>query len=187
MAVGAAAQPSLPWSPSPYERHALQLLADEAGLQLPLSHWPLPRRAVVEAIDHLPGSLPASLQAARDTVAAGLERARRGSATMTVRNTDEALAGFGEDGTPGTHATLRSPAVEGPWLAAQLGVRAGRGSAPWDNGTEWRLDGSALVAEAGGWQLQAWSRQAWWGPGWQSSLALSQNTAPMLGIGLQRA
>jgi len=184
--ASAAAQPSLPWSPTPYERHALQLLADEAGLQLPLSHWPLPRRAVVEAIDHLPGSLPAPLQAARDTVAAGLERARRGSATLTVRNTDEALAGFGEDGTPGSHATLRSPAVEGPWLAAQLGVRAGRATAPWDNGTEWRLDGSALVAEAGGWQLQAWSRQAWWGPGWQSSLVLSQNTAPMTGIGLQR-
>lgn len=184
--TGALAQPSVPWTPDAYERHALQLLVDEGGLQLPLSHWPLPRRAVLEALDRLPAALPAPLGDARSTVAAGLARAQRASASLTVRNTDEALAGFGEDGTPGSHASLRSPAVEGPWVAAQLGVRAGRPSAAWDDGTELRLDGSALVAEAAGWQLQAWARQAWWGPGWQNSLVLGQNTAPMVGVGLQR-
>ena len=39
------AEPSVPWMPGAAARHRLELLVDEAGLDLPLTHWPLPRRA----------------------------------------------------------------------------------------------------------------------------------------------
>jgi hypothetical protein len=50
-----------------------------------------------------------------------------------------------------------------------------------------RLDESAAVVEAGGVQLAAWAHRSWWGPGWQSSLILGNNSPPAYGIGLQRA
>ncbi|HEX6364230.1 MAG TPA: hypothetical protein VFZ93_14835, partial [Albitalea sp.] len=53
-AAAAAAEPSVPWTPSAAGRHALQLLADDGGLALPLSQWPLPRDAVSRALDELP-------------------------------------------------------------------------------------------------------------------------------------
>lgn len=187
VATAAHAQATLPWTPDPFERHALQRLVDEGGLSLTTSHWPLPRSAVQQALAALPAALPPGLDQARASVQAGLARATRAQASLTVRTNDEALPGFGDDGAPGSQATLRSPAYEGRHFAAQFGVRASRATAPWNNGTDLRLDHTAVVAEALGWQLQAWSRQAWWGPGWQDSLVLGHNTPPMLGVGFQRA
>src|SRR6478735_5870502 len=68
MASALRAEPSVPWTPTLAGRHAIELLADEAGLDLPLNQWPLPRAAVVHAIDALPPHLPEALEAARDRV-----------------------------------------------------------------------------------------------------------------------
>ena len=51
--------------PDAAARHRLELLVDEAGLELPLTHWPLPRRAVEDALDALPGALAPALADAR--------------------------------------------------------------------------------------------------------------------------
>lgn len=50
-----------------------------------------------------------------------------------------------------------------------------------------RLKGSAVATELFGVPLRAWSRRSWWGPGWQSSLALSDNAPALNGVGLQRS
>lgn len=50
----------------------------------------------------------------------------------------------------------------------------------------WRPDGSYVAGRFGNWQLGAGAIQRWWGPGWQSSLALSNNARPVPGIWLDR-
>jgi hypothetical protein len=61
----AHAEPSVPWTPSPAARHALELLVDDGGLALPVTQWPLPRAAVLRALDALPRELAPPLSAAR--------------------------------------------------------------------------------------------------------------------------
>ena len=81
--LGAVAQAqtvaSVPYTPSWPVRHHLQLLADHAGLALPLSHWPLPAAAVQEALAALPPRLNAEgldLEVSRQSVQRELDALR---------------------------------------------------------------------------------------------------------------
>ncbi|MDP1790117.1 MAG: capsule assembly Wzi family protein [Methylibium sp.] len=187
LAGAAHAEPSLPWTPSAQARHWLQWLVDEAGLDLTLTQWPLPRHAVRHALDRLPSDLAPALQDARRQVLDELKDAAGASMTLALRNPGERLAGFGEDATPGSAASFRSPAFEGARVVAQLGVRAERAAVGRSEAATFRLEGSAVATELFGVQLQAWSRRSWWGPGWQSSLALSDNAPALNGVGVQRS
>lgn len=185
--VAAHAEPSVPWAPSAAGRHAIELLVDDAGLDLTTTQWPLPRSAVARAIDALPSELPPALDAARARVKREL-RAEDGSlGTVTIRSRAEVLAGFGDDATPGSALALRSPTYAAPNLAMQFGARVDVRANAAASGTRLRLDDSAVATEAFGVQLQAWAHRAWWGPFWQSALALSNNAPALMGVGLQRA
>jgi hypothetical protein len=173
--------------PSEFARHRLSLLVDDAGLDLPLSHWPLPRDAVANALQKLPPDLPEPLQAARDAVEAELRQDGAGEAQVTLRTPAETLAGFGEDTTPGSSIGLRSPTYSSEWVAARAGARAERASSTQSAVANVRAEGSALATEALGVQLQAWSNKKWWGAGWESSLILGNNAPALTGLGLQRA
>lgn len=186
-AFGAAcAQPSLPWTPDAAARHDVQLLVDEAGLALPTTQWPLPHAAVARAVDALPADLPAPLDDARARLKRQLESAARPRVALRLSGTEEALAGFGDDAMPGSALSWRSPRVEAPHLALQLGLRLQADRAAADP-RPLRFSGSAIATEALGVQLQAWSRTSWWGPGWHGSLVLGNNAPALLGLGLQRA
>jgi hypothetical protein len=187
LAGAAHSEPSLPWTPSAQARHWLQWLVDEAGLDLTLTQWPLPRHAVRHALDRLPSDLAPALQDARRQVLDELKDAAGASMTLALRNPGERLAGFGEDATPGSAASFRSPDFEGARVAAQLGVRAERAAVGRSEAATLRLEGSAVATELFGVQFQAWSRRSWWGPGWQSSLALSDNAPALNGVGVQRS
>jgi membrane-associated phospholipid phosphatase len=185
--AAAQAEPSVPWTPSATGRHALEVLADEAGLDLPLTQWPLPRAAVVHALDALPATLPEGLEAARDRVRQELAAQQGSLLTVRAREHADALAGFGEDATPGSTALLRSGVLDGPWLAAQAGVRVDPMGDPARAGTTAHLDDTAVATEAFGLQLAAWAHRTWWGPGWQSALPVSNNAPALRGVSLQRA
>lgn len=49
-----------------------------------------------------------------------------------------------------------------------------------------RADGSYLAGIVGNWQLGVGAIDRWWGPGWQSSLALSNNARPVPGLWFSR-
>lgn len=183
----AHAEPSVPWTPSLQGRHAIELLVDRAGLGLTTSHWPLPHAAVRRAIEGLPADLPPALDVARDRVRRELAAAATPAATVTVRNRADALAGFGDDSTPGSSATVHGPVLSTPFIAAQAGARIeANGDADRVDG-QFRLDGSALAVEALGLQLQAWSHRGWWSPGWQTALSFGNNAPAFNAVGLQRA
>jgi hypothetical protein len=188
VATAAQADASAPWTPSPAGRHRLALLVDEARLDLPLTQWPLPRGAVVRALDGLPAALPPLLDEARSRLRHELREHRQSRLSLAVRGRQEALPAFGDAPMPGSSVAWRSPALELGAAAMQLGMRIDE-ELPEERprGTKARLDDTALALEAPGVQLQAWSHRSWWGPGWQNSLVLGHNTPPLTGISVQRA
>src|SRR5215471_12999531 len=64
----AASAASVPWTPSASARQAIEVLVDEGGLALTVSQWPLPRDAVLHALDAMPPPLTPALEDARALV-----------------------------------------------------------------------------------------------------------------------
>ncbi len=183
----ASADPSVPWTPSTTGRHAIELLVDEAGLDLTMTHWPLPGAAVAKALDALPAELAPPLVAARDRVRDELRRQQSTLLTATLRGRADALTAFGDDATPGSSVELRSAQMQSPHLAMQIGARVDPAAVPAGSANRLRLDDSAVALEALGVQAQLWTHRSWWGPGWQNALALGNNAPALGGVGLQRA
>lgn len=190
--IGAAqAQPSLPYMPSVSARHALTLLADQAELPLTLTQWPLPAGAVSEALQHLPLNLSPALERARDTVQADLRRASAARVELRLRPRADTLVGYGDHYAPGSSLAFGSAQIgPGALMTGRIGLRIEGdpgAAAPRRGGARARLDDSAVVTGALGVNLQAWTRQTWWGPGWRSSLILGNNAPALAGVSLQRA
>jgi hypothetical protein len=183
----AGAEPSVPWLPSASARHALQLLADEAGLDLPVSQWPLPAGAVLRALDALPAVLPPGAEAARSLLGRELQAQRVARLQLAVRSRADALVGYGDDATPGSAFAVRSAVAAGSAFALRVGARIEERAHADRSGVDGRLDDSAVVVEALGLQLRASSQRSWWSPGWQGALALGNNAPAFTGVGLQRA
>ena len=180
------AEPSIPWIPDAPTRQDIELLVDESQLDLVTTQWPLPRAAVVHALDRLPAVLPPSLDRARDRIrhALGVEDASQLNLGMLSRG--DALTGYGDDSTRGSSIAVRSSTIGNDYVAARFGARVDAISGLQEH-AKLRFDDSALVAEAFGVELQAFSHRNWWGPGWQSSLTLGNNAPAFNGVGLQRA
>ena len=191
--------------PSLGARHALAMLADEAGLDMVITHWPQPAHAVGEALKRLGGDagkpLTPSLQRALALVQDELELTQRGSLRATLRNSAEGFVGFGDDYTPGSSVQFESPVW---WAGSEEGIRVtGRIAARVEENAnpvishasglgansqvQARLTNSALIATLGGVNLQMFAHNTWWSPGWQSSLLASNNVPAWNAIGLQRA
>ena len=201
-----AAQAEMPasvsYTPTWQARHHLQLLADHAGLPLMVSHWPLPAAAVEQALDKLvlPEQGAESMKASRDFVRKELGAARgQGRLQLHLRADSEALNGYGENYTPGTSGQVWTPerrsVLGGVSVAGRLGMRVEASPNSLQSqfsgvGTEGRYqvrpDRSEAVMALDGWNFQVFSRQNWWGPGWQSSLINGHNNPAWLGVGVQR-
>jgi hypothetical protein len=203
-AVSAQPDASTPYMPSWQARHYLALLVDHAGLQLTLTHWPLPWRSVEQALLDLPETLPVSevgLQEARLAVLREIRRHQQfANVTLQLRGRAEGLIGFGENYTPGSSVQAASGEIR--WvggsmsLAGRLGARFERTSnslstAPSGIGTgklyQLRPEGTSAILNWNGWNLQSFSQRQWWGPGWQSSLINGSNNLAWDGVGLQRS
>jgi len=190
---------SLPYMPSWQARHALQLLADQANLPLPVTHWPLPANAVRRALEAIApqGELAQAKQQVQNEIDA---LQSHGQLSLQLRTQAEGLPGFGDNYTPGTSGQLQTPELKGGdqslSYAARLGGKLEVGSNSLsdansgigtDKAYQLRPEGSAAVLSAWGWNLQATSQRYWWGPGWQSSLVNGSNNPAWTGVGLQRA
>jgi hypothetical protein len=190
---------SLPYMPTWQSRHSLQLLADQAALLLPVTHWPLPANAVRRAIESI--NPQGELAEAKQLVQRELDAMQsKGQLQLHLRTPSEGLPGFGDNYTPGTSGQLLAPELKGGdqsiSYAARLGGKFEEGSNSLssansgigtDKAYQLRPEGSAFVASALGWNLQATSQRYWWGPGWQSSMVNGSNNPAWTGLGLQRA
>ncbi|WOH39382.1 capsule assembly Wzi family protein [Thalassotalea fonticola] len=55
-----------------------------------------------------------------------------------------------------------------------------------EDGEEARIDGSYIATHIGNWVLSAGAYDRWWGPGWDSNLALTNNARPLAGVAISR-
>jgi hypothetical protein len=193
---------SVSYSPDWRIRHHLQILADRAGLPIPISHWPQPLDAVWRAVDGLSEERLAddALILAWQSVLQDLRlRQSQPAVRAHLRTRAESMPGFDESYVPGSRLALTSG--ESQWQAGRfsLALRLGARLEESPNALQSSFDGwaaegryqmwpddSALVLGWNGWNLKAFSQRNWWGPGWQSSLVNGHNSPAWIGVGVQR-
>ncbi|MDI9244986.1 capsule assembly Wzi family protein [Marinobacter sp. CHS3-4] len=186
---GASIAQASPWlEPGDNQaRFALQKLADRGHLDRTVSTWPVMMGSVKGALN---GNSIAS-----DAPAVGSARA---------------YLNFEMDrqGSPGWRAEYELAAVSEPtfvrdfqaaprengvtslnlqWQgeALALGLKPTFAANPEDD-QSYRLDGSYIAGTAGNWVVGAGAIDRWWGPGWQSSLILSNNARPLPAVWINR-
>ena len=130
--------------------------------------------------------MPPSLSRAGDRLRQALGVEDAGQSTVRVPSRGDALAGYRDDSTRGSSVAVRSNTFGNDHFAARAGARVDSLSGLSEH-AKLRFDDSALVTEAFGVELQAFSHRNWWGSGWQSSLTLSNNAPALNCIDLRRA
>ena len=116
------------------------------------------------------------------------ERAQQASpgfrTELEVAGTNEVAMVQGFDRGPMAEATVK---LDVQWQGQNwaFGLSPAYAHNP-DDDENARLDGSYLAATAGNWVFGAGAIDRWWGPGWQSSLILSNNARPLPSVWLNR-
>jgi hypothetical protein len=152
-------------------RSMVQLDADSGRLPLSTT-WPLPTMDVpAEERDSLRGyNQPGSATDAGWFLSAADNPTKLRSFSDTPRENGEA-------------------GLQSGWAAGDYAGGAIRMSYAIDpeDGMHYRFDGTYAAYRWGNWWLIAGVQDRWWGPGWDSSLILSNNARPMPGLSLERA
>jgi hypothetical protein len=170
-------------------RHDIQRLADYGVIKGTVTTWPLawgPILADVQAFD-TKSKLPPDVRDALARV-----RARGSWDTMTGKLRYRARVAAAENPSPirSFQDTPREDAEvsaglswTGDWLSLDLNGVAVKDAS---DGEEYRPDGSQIAAAIGNWTVAVSTMNRWWGPGWDSSLILSDNARPFPTISLDR-
>ncbi len=160
-------------------RFAAQKLADRGHMNRTVTTWPLMWSAVesgtdsgIKADQRATGMAAAYLRFEQEEQA---ETGFRGEFSLSAQSEIPAIAGFEGPSLAkaGTNLKLQ---WQGDFWA--MGLNPAYAHNP-DDDEEFLLDGSYLAATAGNWVLGAGAIDRWWGPGWQSSLILSNNARPL--------
>lgn len=168
-------------------RHDIDILADAGVISGPVSTWPLSTGDLLEALDADPAGLAPAARLALSRLRKRLDDATETgrlrftghvSAAQHPREIRTFESGPRENGEVGI-------GVE--WTGDRYAVRL-RGQ--WvddpDDNKDWRADGSYLGVALGNWMLAASTSERYWGPGWQSSMILSNNARPIPAFTLER-
>jgi hypothetical protein len=168
-------------------RHDIQVLADAGVIVAPVSTWPLAWGDIQAALD----ARVADLGPAELTALVRLQQ-RITEATRTGEVLLRSHISFAEN--PRQIRTFE----DGPREDAEIGIGAewtgdrfaARLEGQWvddpQDGKEWRGDGSYLGVALGNWMLAASITDRYWGPGWQSSMIMSNNARPVPAFTLER-
>lgn len=167
-------------------RSDVELLAAHGLIDGLTTTWPLPAGQLQSLRDpqRLDGQPQAvRLAAARVLAALGDGRTRY---EAELRSTDQAsvIRDFGSLARDQADVHASVSAGQGRYDAA---LRVGEQTAYSGDGARFALDGSYVGARLGNWQLYGGWLDQWYGPGWDSSLILSNNARPFPKLGLFRA
>ncbi|MBU6950765.1 capsule assembly Wzi family protein [Hahella sp. HN01] len=170
-------------------RHSLQLLVDSGYANLNVMAWPISWSSIdreLMLIDR--AELPSDrIRTAFDYVQFELRRYKTQSAHFEAQfyasSRSPFLKGFGDSFTEKDEAWLQAEFL-GSFLAA--GIRVGGVNGDYDETPTARADGSYIAGIFGNWVFGIGAIDRWWGPGWQSSLILSNNARPVPGVFLRR-
>lgn len=138
-----AQEASTPYTPFTLVRHHLQVLVDQAGLRLPVTHWPQPLAAVEKALQQLPASQAWSVS--RDAVWREVRQIQNQPQwSVQVRGRAEGLTGYDENYTPGSSGTFKTD--EGRWGSGELTTALRLGARVEQNS-------NLLLTQSSGWGL----------------------------------
>lgn len=163
-------------------RHHLTVLADAGVLNVPITTWPLSWGAVMEQLSPVRAEqLDWSLEYLNFSFGQAQQSAQS-KHFLSWQSDPTVIADFGLN-----RREEQELGGEIDWVGYQLALKL-RGS--WvpnaSDGGESRLDGSYFAGLVGNWVLGVGAIDRWWGPGWQSSLILSNNARPVPALMLQR-
>lgn len=164
-------------------RHSIQKLSDQGHLQASISTWPI-YWADVGQVPDAAGNQAVAMQRAylafeRDQQA---ESGFRWEFKLDASTDPAFLRGFNGIPREEGQATATLQWQGDAWAA---GLSPSVSADPGDN-EEFRLDGSYVAATFGNWVVGVGAIERWWGPGWQSSMILSNNARPIAAIWLDR-
>lgn len=167
-------------------RHHLQNLIDRKKINIPATTWPVMWVDIKNALEELD---PLQLSPNELWSYKLLKHEwRRQTQKFVVNkqlyaaNNDSALSDFS---TPERENLGISAGLSFTGDKTSYRVQANYVNNPVD-GHENRLDGSYLSGLFGNWSVSIGAIDRWWGPGWQSSLILSNNARPVPAVFVQR-
>ncbi|MEX2474389.1 capsule assembly Wzi family protein [Marinobacter sp.] len=167
-------------------RHAAQKLADRHHLDRSVTSWPMMWADFENGV--------------RGTVAGDSESVGGALAYLRFEQSEQASPGFRAEfaaagtteptfvrGFQQTQRESGTASLNAQWqgTAWALGLNPSVAADPEDD-ESYRLDGSYIAATTGNWVFGAGAINRWWGPGWQSSLILSNNARPIPSVWLNR-
>lgn len=187
--LGAVTIKAEPWldTRDAWLRADIEALAAHGVINTPITTWPLPWARVVKEIDSANlGDVPNSLRPAlmRLKRKARIETSKESRSELDLRagNEGKALRHFGDSRRERAEISSRTT---GMTQSFAWNIEATKTFDPSD-GEEERLDNSYVAAVWGNWIFSAGAQERWYGPGWDSSLILSNNARPTPAISLQR-
>lgn len=168
-------------------RYAVQKLADRGHLDRTTTTWPMMWSAIHSGVNTT--SLDGDSRATANAMAyLNFEKAFQASpgflAELSVGGTTEPPMIRGFQGGPRERG-MASLDLEWQGEAWALGLSPTVAANPEDD-EAFRADGSYLAGTVGNWVFGAGAIDRWWGPGWQSSLILSNNARPVPAVWLNR-
>ncbi|MBV1916421.1 MAG: capsule assembly Wzi family protein [Pseudomonadales bacterium] len=200
--IGGAFTPKInatPWTSTEDSRLriALQRVTDAGLIDLPITNWPIAWADIKYGLDHLSwdqvdpaqeNSVQTSLQYIRKQLARTYEIEPGGSRNsinygLSAANTSSLFNAYGHAVEQGAIAEIGSEWQNEVFSA---GLMVQYATDPIDQ-KNWRFDGSYVAATLGNWIFSVGANERWWGPGWQSSLILSNNARPVPAVSFNRA
>ncbi len=165
----------------------IERLAHAGVVKVPINTWPLMWAGILNDLQSFdPKQLPQLQASYARVVAAGNRATRPGdtslSAQLSVANEAQLFRHFGDSARDRGSFSLRRSGLS-QHFAYNLEVT--QVDNPWD-ADETHYDNSYFAFVWGNWIGLAGNIERWWGPGWNSSLILSNNARPAPGLALQR-
>ncbi len=170
-------------------RGDIQLLADAGIIRGPVTSWPLAWGPILTDINRLDsnGQLTGAISSA-------LARVRQRAAWETGVGEPQYRAGISAAENPTrirSFADLPREAGEITagisWIGNRLSIELnGQAISSPEDGEELRADGSHLAVNVGNYSIALSTLDRWWGPGWDGSLILSNNSRPIPAVMIDR-
>lgn len=168
-------------------RADVEALSAHGIISTPITTWPLPWARIVKDIDSasladVPDALMPALMRLKRKARIETSMESRSELAVSAGNEGRVLRHFGDSRREKAEVSSRTTGMS---QSVAWNIEATRAFDPYD-GEEERLDNSYLAAIWGNWILSAGAQERWYGPGWHSSLILSNNARPVPSLSIQR-
>jgi hypothetical protein len=188
--AGQGAVQAEPWidTRDPWLRGDIERLAQAGLISVPINTWPLMWASLVNDLETVEvNDIPTQLHGTLGRVLYAGKNATRSnqshrSVSVSVATESQTLRHYGDSSREGAELRMRSTGLT-DHMAYNLELTHSHD--PWD-GDKTNYDNSYFGFVLGNWIGLIGNIEKWWGPGWSSSIMLSNNARPTPGLTLHR-